>query len=97
MSTLLSIRKVKAGKRVFFQGIFLYLFLRISVRAFLNVDVILFYYLPKNVINDFQLQISSTYQYIAKFRSKCAKTKKKLCPELGKGILFSSEWSQFWS
>ena len=44
---------------------------------------ILFYYLPKNLINDFQLKISSTYQYIAKFRSHCAKTKKKhLCPEV---------------
>ena len=43
---------------------------------------ILFHYLPKNFINDYQLKINSTYQYIAKFRSKCAKTKKTLCPEL---------------
>ena len=56
----------------FFRAIFLDLFLRIFVRAFLNIDFILFCYLPKNLINDFQLRISSTYQYIAKFRSKCA-------------------------
>ena len=66
----------------FFRAIFLDLFLRIFVRAFLNVDVILFYYLSKHVINDFQLKISSTYQNIVKFRSKCAKTKKNICPEL---------------
>ena len=61
----------------FFSGYFSRFFLRIFVRAFLSVDLILFYNLPKNLIYDFQLKISSTYQHIATLRSKCAKTKKK--------------------
>ena len=82
-----ALTNIKAGQR-FFSGHFLDLFSRIFVRAFLNVDLILFYYLLKNLINDFQLRISSTYQYIAKFRSKCPKPPKKhsvlLCHSVNK-------------
>ena len=53
----------EAGQRVF-RAIFLDLFLIIFVRAFLNVDLILSNYLPKYLINDFQLKISSTCKYI---------------------------------
>ena len=74
--------KSQSRTKGFFRAIFLDLFLIIFVRAFLNGDLILFYYLPQNVINNFQLKISSTCQEITKFHSKCAKTKNTLCPEL---------------
>ena len=41
-----------------------------------------FHYLPKNFDNGFKLEIHSIFQCIAKFRSKCMKTKMILYPEL---------------
>ena len=58
-------------------------FMIVFDKALQNVDCIWLYYLPKKLDNGFKLQIHSIFQYIAKFLSKCMKTKMALYPELG--------------